>query len=136
MDHNPLPSPLAEVTMGGGDRWASTSSTPGHLLPLLSWRPESIAWEGQVGWRRSQCHRLPPPPAATVTPSWTPLGLNLPLTKLERKEALGTRNPGSRKRIYLRTQNIGNNPLREEPPMASGSGIRLVLCPNPSFLSV
>lgn len=78
----------------------------------------------------------PPTPSCHSYPFLDSSGLNLPLTKLKRKEALGTRNPGSRKRIYLRTQNIGNNPLQEEPPMASGSGIRLVLCPNPSFLSI
>lgn len=54
-----------------------------------------------------------PPPAATATHSWTPLGLDLLLTKLERKEALETRHRGSKKCIYMRIQNIGYNPLQE-----------------------
>jgi hypothetical protein len=128
----PPPFPLgSRDNEGGGDRWAATPSTPGHLLPPLSLGPESIAKEGQMGWGTYQSTE--PPPTATITPTEFPSGQ-------ARKEGIPEmRNPGRRMCISQRTQNVTSDQFQGRAPhfpMTSGAEISLVLCSNPSCSSV
>lgn len=80
--------------------------------------------------------QTPPTPSCHSYPFLDPSGAKLASDQARKEGSLGDQRSREQKKIYLRTQNIGSVLLQEEPPMASGSGIRLVLCPNPSFLSV
>lgn len=69
----PSHSPWFRGQWGGGDRWAATPSTPGHLLPSPSWGPRNMArerleWDGAEGGP-PHCHNNPHPRPWEPTPA-------------------------------------------------------------------
>lgn len=96
VDHNPLQSPLALGTIGGGDRWGPPHPPqaichPLHPGDLRAWQGRGSSGMGAEGG----APQLPPSPSPRPLPSRI-----LPLADGGRKESLETRNLKRRKFMY------------------------------------